>query len=85
MRGEDAQLQYVVDGIPITGNLTRVYSSLFNAALIKSVDIQTGGLTAEYGVATSGIVAVTTKSGFDRPFFVHAGGLAGSFNNRFGF
>ena len=84
MRGEDAQLQYVVDGIPITGNLTRVYSSLFNASLIKSVDIQTGGLDAEYGVATSGIVAVTTKSGFDRPLFAHASGLAGSFESKEG-
>jgi hypothetical protein len=82
VRGEDAQLQYVVEGIPITGNLTRVYSSLFNASLIKSVDVQTGGLNAEYGVATSGIVAVTTKSGFDRPLFVHASALVGSFDNK---
>ncbi len=84
VRGEDAQLQYVVDGIPVTGNLTRVYASLFNAALIKSADIQTGGLNAEYGVATSGVLAVTTKSGFDRPFIAHASGLFGSFDNREG-
>jgi hypothetical protein len=82
VRGEDAQLQYVVDGIPITGNLTRVYASLFNAALIKSVDIQTGGLNPEYGVATSGILAVTTKSGFDRPLFARAAASAGSFASR---
>ncbi len=84
VRGEDAQLQYVVDGIPITGNLTRVYSSLFNAELIKSVDIQTGGLNAEYGVATSGVLAITTKSGFDAPLFSRISGSFGSFNNREG-
>lgn len=84
IRGEDAQLQYVVDGIPITGNLTRVYSSLFNAALIKSVDIQTGALDAAFGVATSGVIAVTTKSGFDHPIFAHAAGSVGSFNSREG-
>ena len=84
IRGEDAQLQYVVDGIPITGNMTRVYASLFDADLIRSVDIQTGGLNAEYGVATAGILSVTTKSGFDAPFFVHATGRTGSFNTRDG-
>jgi outer membrane cobalamin receptor len=84
VRGEDAQLQYVVDGIPITGNLTRVYSSLFNASLVKSLDVQTGSLSAEYGVATAGVLAVTTKSGFDRPIFAYASGTTGSFNNREG-
>ncbi len=65
-------MQYVVDGIPISANLTRVYSSLFNANLIKSVDVQTGGLSAEYGRTSAAVLAVTTKSGFDRPFFAHA-------------
>ncbi len=79
VRGEDAQLQYVVDGIPITGNLTRVYSSLFNASLIKAIDIQTGALNAEYGVAAAGVLAVTTKSGFDEPLFGSALLTYGSF------
>jgi hypothetical protein len=72
VRGEDAQLQYVIDGIPVTGNMTRVYSSLFSAQLIKSVDVLTGSLNAEYGVATAGVLAITTKSGFDKPFFIDA-------------
>ena len=84
VRGEDAQLQYVVDGIPITGNMTRVYSSLFNAQLIKSANVMTGSLLAEYGVATSGIVAVTTRSGFDKPFFLDATAGAGLFNTQDG-
>lgn len=79
VRGEDAQLQYVVDGIPITGNLTRVYSSLFNASLIKAVDIQTGALDAQYGVAAAGVLAITTKSGFDQPLFGNAALTYGSF------
>jgi hypothetical protein len=84
VRGEDAQLQYVVDGIPITANLTRVYSSLFNAGLIKSMDVRTGGLNAEYGVATSAVSAITTRSGFDRPFLVGARASAGTFNMKEG-
>ncbi|MEO8873781.1 MAG: TonB-dependent receptor [Candidatus Kapaibacterium sp.] len=82
MRGEDAQLQYVIDGIPVTGNQTRVYAPLFNAGLMESVDIMRGGLNAEYGVATSAIVAVTTKSGFDAPIFARASYMLGSFNNQ---
>jgi outer membrane cobalamin receptor len=82
VRGEDAQLQYVIDGIPVTANLTRVYSSLFSAGLIKSVDIQTGGLPAEYGKATAAVLAVNTKSGFDRPLFGHAEATVGSFNGK---
>lgn len=82
MRGEDAQLQYVIDGIPITTNQTRVYNSLFNADLIKSIDIQRGGLNPEYGVATSGVLTVTTKSGFDEPWFGHALQQWASFGTR---
>ncbi|HVZ37832.1 MAG TPA: TonB-dependent receptor [Candidatus Kapabacteria bacterium] len=82
VRGEDAQLQYIIDGIPVTANMTRVYSSLFSANLIKTVDVQTGGLNAEYGRATSAVMAITTKSGFDRPFFIGASGSAGSFSTR---
>jgi outer membrane cobalamin receptor len=79
VRGEDAMLQYVIDGIPVTTNMTRVYSSLFNANLVKSADFKRGGLDAEYGVATAGVIAVTTKSGYDRPFFLEASGSTGSF------
>lgn len=79
-RGEDAQLQYVIDGVPVTANLTRIYGSLFNARLARSVELRTGGLDAEYGRATSAIVAVTTRSGFDRPWFAEASGSYGSFN-----
>lgn len=82
LRGEDAQIQYVIDGIPVTGNLTRVYSSLLNAGMIKSVDIQTGSFGAEYGVANAAILSVTTKSGFDKPLFgsLHSG--IGRFNEQ---
>lgn len=85
VRGEDAQLQYVIDGIPVTGNQTRIYSSLFNAENIKSMDFIRGGMNAEYGVAASGILNINTKSGFDRPFFSHGYGHIGSFyTNDFG-
>jgi hypothetical protein len=82
MRGEDAQIQYVVDGIPIFTNQTEVYSSLFNAGLIKSADIIRGGFNAEYGVALSGVVNVHTRSGFDHPVFADGTVSYGSFGTK---
>lgn len=82
VRGEHAQLQYVVDGIPITADLSRVYSSLLNPEFAKAITIQTGALDPEYGVATSGVLAVTSKSGFDSPLFAGGGVQYGSFGGK---
>jgi len=82
VRGEHAQLQYVIDGIPITADLSRVYSSLLNPQFAKAIDIQTGALDPEYGVATSGILAITSKSGFDKPLFARGGVQYGSFGEK---
>lgn len=80
VRGEDAQLQYIIDGIPVTANTTRVYGNLFDAELVSSMEIQTGALDAEYGTATAGVLVVNTKSGFDAPSFLRASGSYGSFD-----
>jgi hypothetical protein len=82
VRGEHAQLQYVIDGIPITSDLSRVYSSLLNPQFAKAINIQTGALDAEYGVATSGVLAITSKSGFDRPLFGSGAVQYGSFGEK---
>ncbi len=82
VRGEDAQLQYIIDGIPVTGNMTRIYSSLFNANIIKSVDLQTGNFNAEYGIANAAILSVTTKSGFDKKLTADAYSSIGTFNSK---
>jgi outer membrane cobalamin receptor len=81
IRGEDAMLQYVVDGIPLTTNQTRIYAPLFDANFIESADLLRGSLDPEYGVAASGVLNVTTKSGFDATNFGHAEYSVGTFNN----
>lgn len=80
VRGEDAQLQYVIDGIPVTANMTRIYGTLFDAGLINSVRVETGGLDPEYGVATAGVLDINTKSGFDDPSFLQGNVSWGSYN-----
>ncbi|HTP13741.1 MAG TPA: TonB-dependent receptor, partial [Bacteroidota bacterium] len=82
VRGEHAQLQYVIDGIPITADLSRVYSSLFNPAMARAISVQTGSLDPEYGVATSGVLSVTSKSGFEKPLFGSGSVDAGSYGGR---
>jgi hypothetical protein len=82
VRGEHAQLQYIIDGIPITADLSRVYSSLLNPEFAKAITIQTGCLDPEYGVATSGVLAITSKSGFDKPLFAKGGVQYGSFGEK---
>ncbi len=82
IRGEHAQLQYIVDGIPITADLSRVYSSLFNPQMAKAITVQTGSLDPEYGVATSGILAITSKSGFEKPLFGRGSVDVGSYGGR---
>ena len=81
IRGEDAMLQFVIDGIPLTTNQTRIYAPLFDANFIGSADLLRGSLDPEYGVATSGILNITTRSGFDAPQFGHAEYSTGSYNN----
>ncbi len=80
-RGEDAQIQYIVDGIPWPGNPTRIYSSLYSTDMAKSVDIHMGGLPAQY-VGGSAVVDVTMQDGLTRPFALRAGAGAGSFGTR---
>jgi outer membrane cobalamin receptor len=82
VRGEDAQIQYVVDGIPVSGNMTRIYSSLFDAQVIKSADVQTGSFNPEYGVATAAVVDINTRSGLDQPLAGRGSVMYGSFNAR---
>lgn len=84
IRGENAQIQYIIDGIPVSADMSRVYSSLLHAQLIKSVNIQTGALNPEYGVAAAGVVSITSKSGFDTPLFARGAVQFGSFGGKEG-
>lgn len=54
---------YLLDGLPIQGGLSREISSSFPNSSIVEMMVQTGGFSAEYGQATSGIVNVVSRSG----------------------
>ena len=69
-RGEDEPPEFVLDGIPISSQMTRSNAPLFDASLVESADILRGGLGPQYG--HDGIVNIATKSGFNATNFGHA-------------
>ncbi len=62
--GRNSEARFVVDGIdsrdPITGEVLPIN---LNAVNIQEIQILTGGMSAEYGQAMSGVVEITTPEG----------------------
>jgi outer membrane receptor protein involved in Fe transport len=64
-RAEDTS--FVVDGLQVQDPLGGAgYGVSFNEDLINEIEVLTGGFSAEYGQAVSGVVNITTKEGSDR-------------------
>ena len=69
--GRKTELVYLVDGMPIQNIVDgKTGTELPNTAIID-ISVQTGGFTAEYGNAMSGVVNILTKEGQDH-FFLKA-------------
>lgn len=58
-----AENQYIIDGLNTTGVEHGVVGKLLNFDFIEEVEVLTGGLPAEYGRITGGIINAITKSG----------------------
>jgi len=58
-----AENSYIIEGLNTTGVETGTEGKTLNADFIQEVQVQTGGLTAEYGRLTGGNLNVITKSG----------------------
>lgn len=87
--GRETDVLYMLDGLPVQGALSREISSTFPNSSIVEMMVQTGGFTAEYGHAASGIINIVSKQGrnnvegdfkFYTDFFDT--GLTGSDNTR---
>jgi len=69
--GRKSELVYLVDGMPIQNIVDgKIGTELPNTSIID-ISVQTGGFTAEYGNAMSGVVNILTKEGQDK-FFLKA-------------
>ena len=58
-----AENQYVIDGLNTTGVETGLEGKRLNTEFIQEVEVITGGLSAEYGRMTGGVINAITKSG----------------------
>lgn len=70
--GRSGEIVYMVDGIPMNDPATNQFTMNIPLSAVSEVSITTGGFSAEYGGAQSGVVNIITKDATDR--------LIGSFN-----
>ncbi len=83
-RGSEYQTQFVLDGIPLTNNLSPSFGTEVGANDVQSLAIYTAGIPAEYGRKLGGVVVVNTlqnpQPGFHGQVVLSGGsfGTAGS-------
>src|SRR5215204_4126016 len=66
-RGSESQVQYVVDGVPVTDNMSAIFSTSLDARTLRTVEVLTGGIPAEFGDRLAGVINVNTRSGLEGP------------------
>lgn len=62
-RGAHNQMTYVIDGMPITDQLTGAFSNAVDPTIVQTIELFTGDVPAEYGSKVSGVANITTRSG----------------------
>jgi outer membrane receptor protein involved in Fe transport len=63
IRGEHAEITYVVDGVPLPDTLSGRQGSVVVPSNIESLEIITGGFAPEFGGQTAAILNVSTLAG----------------------
>lgn len=66
-RGSESQVQFVIDGVPVTDNMSAIFSTNLDARTLRTVEVLTGGIPAEFGDKLAGVVNVNTRSGLEMP------------------
>lgn len=61
--GRTGEVLYLVDGIPVMDPTTNLFSMNLPLSAISEVTVMSGGFSAEYGNAQSGIVNIVTRDG----------------------
>ncbi len=79
-RGSEYQVQYVVDGLPITDNRSPSFAPEIDADDVHSMTILTGGYPAEYGRKLGGVIEIGTAANPRRGLHGSAVGSFGSFD-----
>lgn len=62
-RGAHNQMTYVVDGMPISDQLTGAFANAVDPSVVQSLELFTGNVPAEFGNKVSGVAVITTRTG----------------------
>jgi hypothetical protein len=62
-RGAHNQMTYVIDGMPISDQLTGAFANAVDPSIVQTVELFTGNVPAEFGNKVSGVAVITTRSG----------------------
>lgn len=62
-RGAHNQMSFVIDGMPITDQLTGAFANSVDPNIVQNVELFTGNIPAEFGNKVSAVVNVTSKTG----------------------
>jgi hypothetical protein len=62
-RGAHNQMTFVIDGMPISDQLTGAFANAVDPNIVQTVELFTGNIPAEYGNKASAVANITTKSG----------------------
>ena len=81
LRGAETQPQYVLDGVPIAENLSSTFATALDTENLRSTEVITGNLPAEFGERTAGVINLTTKSGLEMPWNGSLSLSGGSFDS----
>src|SRR5229473_1559221 len=84
-RGSEYQVQYVVDGLPITDNRSPSFAPEIEADDVHSMSILTGGYPAEYGRKLGGVIEVVTAGDARQGFHGSLVASGGSFGTASGY
>ncbi len=84
-RGSEYQVQFVIDGMPVTDNRSPGFAPSLDADDVQSMNVLTANYPAEYGRKLGGIVEVNTAKDARPGFHGKAIAGGGSFNTEEGY
>jgi hypothetical protein len=62
-RGAHNQMTFVIDGMPVSDQLTGAFANAVDPNIVQTVELFTGNVSVEYGSKVSGVAVVTSRSG----------------------
>jgi hypothetical protein len=83
-RGAHNQMTFVVDGLPISDQLTGAFANSLDVGVVQTVELLTGNVPAEFGGKVSGVAVLNSRSGLGtgRQASGSVTGLLGGFDTR---